>query len=145
MRGRRREAAPAETPPCMLILPTHLVRQRVRFGWKRTPAIRHQARRSVSRDRSRRSPGERIGTNLEVHGHGLVSLAAFGLPGRAVAAAYPPPPPPPAAVWVIDAAVASLGEEAHRVRQAQADHPPVLQGRHPLLPTAARDGAPPSA
>src|SRR5260370_40534832 len=114
MRGRRREAAPAETPPCMLILPTHLVRQGVRFGWKRTPAIRLQARRSVSRDRSRRSPGERVGANLEVHGHRLVALATFGLPGRAVAAAYPQPPALPAAVWVIDAAVESLREEAHR-------------------------------
>src|ERR1700676_2459606 len=85
----------------------------VRFGSKRTPVISliralPQVWSSAGRERSRRLPGERIGTNLEVHGHGRVALAALGLPGRAVAATHPQSSALPAGIRIIDAAVDAL-------------------------------------
>src|SRR6516162_9649603 len=82
---------------------------------------------------------QRIGADLEMHRHGLVALAAFGLPGRAVAAAHPQTATLPAAIRVVDTPVHALGEEAHRVRQAEQDHLAILEGDHAILEVGGRD------
>src|SRR5882724_7699223 len=72
---------------------------------------------------------QRIGPQLEVHGHGLHALAAFLQPGCPVAAADPQPATLPAGIRVVDAAVEPLGVEAERVRDLERDHLAVLERR----------------
>src|SRR6266853_636731 len=71
---------------------------------------------------------ERIGTDLEVHGHGLHALAALLEPRRAVAARGPQAAAFPAGVGIVDAAVEALGVEARRIRHLEDDHLAVLEG-----------------
>src|SRR5262249_31549439 len=59
----------------------------------------------------------------------LRALAAFHQPWRAVAVGAPQPAAFPAGIRIVDAAVESLGVEAHRIRDADRDHLPVLE-RH---------------
>ena len=72
---------------------------------------------------------QRIGPHLDVHGARLSALAAFLEPRRAVAARAPQAAALPAGVRIVDAAVETLGVEAHRIRDAQHDHLPVLEAR----------------
>src|SRR5262249_25566672 len=53
--------------------------------------------------------------------------AAFHQPGRAVAVGAPQPATFPAGIRVVDAAVEALGVEAHRIRDADRHHLPVLE------------------
>src|SRR5439155_18020507 len=77
--------------------------------------------------RSLLSMCERIGPYLNVYGSGLRSFAHFHQPRRALAVRAPQRTALPAVVGIVDAPVKTLGEEAHRIRDAQHDHLPVLE------------------
>src|SRR5712671_6807528 len=70
---------------------------------------------------------ERIGAQLEVHNDWLASLSTFLEPWRPIAAGGPQSAALPAGVGIVDAAVESLGVEAHRIRHAQRHHLAVLE------------------
>src|SRR6266508_672701 len=84
------------------------------------------------------SPRQRIGTNLEVHGHGRAALAAFPEPRRPVAAGRPQAAALPAGVRIVDASVEALGVEAHRVRHPQQDHLAVLERHQTVIEVGGR-------
>ena len=69
---------------------------------------------------------QRIGTELELDGHGPHALAALDKPRRAVAARRPQSAALPAGIRIVDAPVEALGIEADRIRHAQRDHLAVL-------------------
>jgi class 3 adenylate cyclase len=77
--------------------------------------------------RARRSVRERVRTELEVHGDGLLALAAFHEPRRPIAAGRPQAAALPAGLRVVDAPVEALRVEPERVRDAQQDHLSVLE------------------
>src|SRR5262249_16300693 len=74
-----------------------------------------------------RSMRERIGPHLEVHGHGLHTLAAFLEPRRAVAARGPEAAAFPAGVGIVDAAIEALGVETGWIRHLEDHHLAVLE------------------
>src|SRR5665647_3233125 len=82
---------------------------------------------------------QRIGADLDVHGARLGALAAFHQPRHAIAAGAPQPAALPAGVGVVDAAVEALGEEAHRVRDAQHHHLAVLEGDETVIEIGGGD------
>src|SRR5687767_14069378 len=83
-------------------------------------------------------PRERIGAKLDVHRARLAAFAAFHQPRRAVAARAPQPAAFPAGVRIVDAPVESLGVNAHRVWNAQQDHPAVLQCHEAVVEVGGR-------
>src|SRR2546426_11041041 len=93
---------------------------------------------------------ERIGAQLEVHdqraGQGLARSAgtggvdAFDMHGRSVARGHPQSPALPAGFRIVDAAVHALGEEAHRVRDAELDDLPIRQRVERIREVAGTDG-----
>src|SRR2546427_566909 len=93
---------------------------------------------------------ERIGAQLEVHdqwaGQGLARSAgtgrvdAFDVHGRSVARGHPQSPALPAGFRIVDAAVHALGEEAHRVRDAELDNLPIRQRVERIREVARTDG-----
>src|SRR5262245_27441127 len=86
-----------------------------------------------------RSVRERIRPHLDVYSARLGALAAFLEPRRAVAVRAPQAAALPADVWVIDAPVQTLGEEAQRVRDAQHDHLPILERGEAVIEVGGRD------
>src|SRR3954452_17225018 len=82
---------------------------------------------------------QRVGPDLDMHGAGFRTLAAFLQPGRAVAVRAPQAPALPAGVRVVDARVEALGEEAQGVRDAQHHYLPVLEGDETVVEVRGRD------
>src|SRR5262245_58488818 len=87
-----------------------------------------------------RSLRQRIGPHLDVYDARSRTLTAFHQPRRAVAVRAPQPAALPARVGVVDAPIQTLGEEAERVRDAQHDHLPVLEGGEAVVQVGGRDG-----
>src|SRR5215510_8783266 len=87
-----------------------------------------------------RSLRQRIGPHLDVYDARSRALTAFHQPRRAVAVRAPQPAALPARVGVVDAPIQTLGEEAERVRDAQHDHLPVLEGGEAVVQVGGRDG-----
>src|SRR4051812_10775817 len=71
------------------------------------------------------SPGTRIGAQLQVHHLAHHAFAAFQMKWRAGAIRGPEAPSFPARIRIIDSPIQALGEEAHRVGNAQAYKPSV--------------------
>src|SRR5262249_26244201 len=76
---------------------------------------------------SSHSLGQRIGPQLELHHLAGRALAAFDVIGRAARIGRPQTFAFPASIWIIDAAIETLGVEAHRIRHAQRDELAVHQ------------------
>src|SRR6266568_2021493 len=93
------------------------------------PALTAERRAEMSAAFNVASVCQRIGPQLDMHGARLAALAALHQPGGAIAVGAPQPAAFPAGIAVVDAPVEALGIEAHRVRDAQHDHLPVLE-RH---------------
>src|SRR3954468_3577470 len=71
------------------------------------------------------SPGKRIGAQLQVHHLAHHAFVAFQMKWRAGAVRGPEAPSFPARIQIIDPPIQALGEEAHRVGNAQAYKPSV--------------------
>src|SRR5438132_12223666 len=85
------------------------------------------APRAIRTTRRLRLPRERIGAHLEFHDLGGRAFAAFHVEGRAVASVRPDAAALPASIGIVDAAVKSLGPEAHRIGDDHVDHLAVLE------------------
>src|SRR5262249_4760918 len=86
-----------------------------------------------------RSLRQWIGPQLDVHGARLRALAALHQPGRAITVGAPQPAALPAGIRIVDAAVEALGIEAHRIRDADRYHLPVLEGHEAVAEVRGRD------
>src|SRR5438105_9611386 len=82
---------------------------------------------------------ERIRSHLDLHRARLRAPAGFHQPRRAVTVRAPQSAAFPSGVWIVDAPVESLGEEADRVRDAQRDHLAVLERDEAVVQVARRD------
>jgi hypothetical protein len=76
---------------------------------------------------------QRVGTQLEVDGERLGTLAVLHQPGRAVTARAPQAAALPAGFRVIDAPVEAFGIEAQRIGHRQKDHLAVFQRDQPVM------------
>src|SRR5260370_17489946 len=83
---------------------------------------------------------QRIGPQLDVHGTRLAAFAALHQPRRAITVGAPQPAAFPAGVGIIDAPVEALGIKAHRVRDAQHDHLPVLESDEAVVEVGGGHG-----
>src|SRR5258707_8282441 len=82
---------------------------------------------------------QRIRAYLDMHCAWLRTLAALHHPWHAVATRAPKSPALPSSIWIVNAPVEALSEEAERVRDAQHHHLPVLESDETVIEVGSRD------